>query len=74
MVGLATLIVLQVQGNSALAGWQIPDKFPDIFIATNMLGGIPMEAIAKLDNIDGIKHGQVMPVAIATPGLDAAPH
>jgi putative ABC transport system permease protein len=69
MVGLSTLIVLQVQGNSALSGWQIPDKFPDIFIATNMLGGIPMDAIAKLDNVDGIKQGQVMPVAIATPGL-----
>ncbi len=69
MVGLATLIVLQIQGNSALGGWKLPDKFPDIFIATNMLGGIPMEEVAKLDDIDGIKRGQVMPIAIATPGL-----
>jgi putative ABC transport system permease protein len=69
MVGLATLIVLQTQGNSALAGWQIPDKFPDIFIATNMLGGIPAEEVAKLDKMDGIRSGQVMPIAIATPGL-----
>lgn len=69
MVGLATLIVLQIQGNSALAGWKLPNKFPDIFIATNMLGGIPMEEIARLDEIEGIKRGQVMPIAIATPGL-----
>jgi putative ABC transport system permease protein len=34
-----------------------------------MLGGIPMDEIAKLDEMDGIKHGEVMPVAIATPGL-----
>ena len=69
MVGLATLIVLQVQGNSALSAWQIPDKFPDIFIATSMLGGIPMDEVSKLDNIEGIKQGEVMPIAIATPGL-----
>jgi putative ABC transport system permease protein len=69
MVGLATLVVLQIQGNSALAGWRLPDKFPDVFIATNMLGGIPMQDVAKLDDIQGIKRGQVMPIAIATPGL-----
>jgi len=69
MVGLATLVVLQIQGNSAMAGWRLPDKFPDIFIATNMLGGIPMQDVAKLDNVQGIKRGQVMPIAIATPGL-----
>ena len=55
MVGLATLIVLQIQGNSAMAGWRLPDKFPDIFIATAMLGGIPMQDVAKLDDVEGIK-------------------
>jgi putative ABC transport system permease protein len=69
MVGLATLVVLQIQGSTAMAGWRLPDKFPDIFIATNMLGGIPMQDVAKLDDVAGIKRGQVMPIAIATPGL-----
>ena len=32
MVGLAVLIVMEVQGNTALQGWRLPTKFPDIFI------------------------------------------
>jgi len=69
MVGLATLVVLQVQGHSALAGWQLPDKFPDIFIGSYSLGGITIEDVKKLDAVPGIKPGEVMPIAIALPGL-----
>jgi ABC-type antimicrobial peptide transport system permease subunit len=32
MVGLAVLVVMQVQGNTALKGWRLPTKFPDLFI------------------------------------------
>ena len=32
MVGLATLIAMQVQGHTLIGGWKLPDKFPDIFI------------------------------------------
>ena len=32
MVGLAVLVVMQVQGYSALTGWKLPTKFPDLFI------------------------------------------
>ena len=32
MVGLAILVVMNVQGNSMLNGWKLPDKFPDMFI------------------------------------------
>jgi ABC-type antimicrobial peptide transport system permease subunit len=32
MVGLAVLVVMQVQGYSALSGWKLPTKFPDLFI------------------------------------------
>ncbi|HEX8912701.1 MAG TPA: FtsX-like permease family protein [Humisphaera sp.] len=32
MVGLAVLVVMQVQGNSALRGWRLPNKFPDLFL------------------------------------------
>lgn len=32
MVGLAVLVVMQVQGNTALKGWRLPTRFPDLFI------------------------------------------
>jgi hypothetical protein len=32
MVGLAVLVVMQVQGTSAIKGWRLPTKFPDLFI------------------------------------------
>jgi ABC-type antimicrobial peptide transport system permease subunit len=32
MVGLAVLVVLQVQGHSALSGWRLPTRFPDLFL------------------------------------------
>ncbi|HZK80569.1 MAG TPA: FtsX-like permease family protein, partial [Humisphaera sp.] len=37
MVGLAVLVVLQVSGHTLLGGWQLPDKFPDVFIGTSGL-------------------------------------
>ncbi len=67
MVGLAILIVLNVQGNSALAGWKLPDKFPDVFIASPALAPLDAKAVAKLENTPGLKKGQVMPIAIASP-------
>jgi putative ABC transport system permease protein len=69
MVGLATLIVLQVQGHTALGGWKLPDKFPDIFIASYSMAGVQPDDVKKLSAIPGIKPGQVMPIAIALPGL-----
>ena len=32
MVGLAVLIVMNTQGKSSIEGWQLPDKFPDVFL------------------------------------------
>jgi putative ABC transport system permease protein len=68
MVGLALLIVMQTFGQSMLAGWRLPDRFPDIFIWTTNTGLVESEW-KKLDQIEGIKRGEVLPIAIATPGL-----
>ena len=68
MVGLATLVVLQVQGHSTLSGWKLPDKFPDIFIA-KPFGGVKAQDAAKLADIPGVRQNEIMPIAIASPGL-----
>lgn len=71
MVGLAVLIVMQTEGHSMLAGWRLPDKFPDVFILAP--GGITWDQIKLLDNIKGIKKGELMPIAIARPGMPDSP-
>ena len=67
MVGLAIFIVMQIQGNTMLKGWRLPTKFPDIFIFSS--GGLNAEQMTKLRTIEGIRPGQVLPIAIAVPGL-----
>jgi putative ABC transport system permease protein len=69
MIGLSILVVMQTQGNSTLGGWKLPDKFPDVFIGVLSFGGVPESAIAKLQKVDGIRSGELMPIGIATPGL-----
>jgi putative ABC transport system permease protein len=69
MIGLSILVVMQTQGNSSLSGWKLPDKFPDVFIGVFSFGGLPAADIPKLQAVEGIKKGQLMPIAIATPGL-----
>jgi putative ABC transport system permease protein len=65
MVGLATLVVLQAQGNTALNGWQLPTHFPDIFITAFF--GLNQQQMQKLARAPGIKPGELMPIAIASP-------
>ena len=67
MVGLAILVALQTEGRTAINGWKLPDKFPDMFIVD--FSGIPLSEAPKLENIPGIKRGQVMPIAIVSPDL-----
>jgi putative ABC transport system permease protein len=67
MVGLAILIALQTEGRTAINGWKLPDKFPDMFIVD--FSGIDRADAPKLGDIPGIKKGEVMPVAIVSPGL-----
>jgi putative ABC transport system permease protein len=63
MVGLAILIVTQTQGTTAIHGWKLPDKFPDIFIFSSP--GLMPDDQAKLASVKGIH--ELMPVAIASP-------
>jgi putative ABC transport system permease protein len=67
MVGLAVLIVMQTQGNSMLATWRLPQRFPDIFIVAPPLGPLGPAKQAKLETIKGIRPGELMPIAIASP-------
>ncbi len=66
MVGLAILIAMETEGNSMLTGWQLPDKFPDIFIVS-WGTGLDDSQIAKLTHMKGIKSGEVLPIALASP-------
>ncbi len=69
MIGLSILVVMQTQGNSTLSGWKLPDKFPDAFIGVMSFGGVPEAMIPKLQDVPGIRNKELMPIAIATPGL-----
>lgn len=69
MVGLSILIVMQTQGRTALSGWRLPDRFPDIFIAGYKPGGFKADDQKKIESVKGIKRGEVMPILIAAPGL-----
>jgi putative ABC transport system permease protein len=69
MVGLSILVVMQTQGNSMLSGWKLPDKFPDVFIGVFSFGGLPAADVAKAAAVEGIKDHELMPIAIASPGL-----
>ncbi len=65
MVGLAILVVTQTQGTSAIHGWRLPDKFPDIFIFSSP-GLVPADQ-QKLASVKGIRAEELMPIAIASP-------
>ena len=55
MVGLAILVVMQTQGNSAAAGWRLPDKFPDVFITGFKPGGLDAAEQKKIAQVEGIR-------------------
>lgn len=66
MVGLSILVATQTQGVSAIQGWTIPDRFPDIFIFAPPPGLNPAQQ-EKLAQVPGIRPGQLMPIAVASP-------
>jgi putative ABC transport system permease protein len=69
MVGLGTLIVMQVQGHTLIGGWRLPDKFPDIFIWGSDI--ISWQDQQKMGSIPGIEPGTLMPVVVTTPAGDS---
>jgi putative ABC transport system permease protein len=69
MVGLATLVALQVQGHTLIGGWKLPDKFPDIFIWSPDI--ISWDDQKTLANVPGIEPGTLMPIVVTTPSGDS---
>ena len=67
MVGLAVLVVMQTNGHSMLAGWRLPDRFPDVFIMTGVTQGLSAEEQAQLASVPGIRPGEIMPISVASP-------
>ncbi|HEX4056611.1 MAG TPA: FtsX-like permease family protein [Tepidisphaeraceae bacterium] len=69
MVGLATLIAMQVQGHTMIGGWTLPDRFPDIFIwSPDIISWKDQKTLAKTP---GIAPGELMPVVVTTPAGDS---
>ena len=78
MVGLAVLVGMTVQGMSMLAGWRLPDKFPDIFLVSLKLGGLSPTQWTTLGQTPGIRRfadgsPQFCPVAVTVSGLGNNP-
>jgi putative ABC transport system permease protein len=70
MVGLSILIVMQVQSTSALGSWQLPTRFPDVFIlAQGGAGRLDDAAVAKLREAPELDSGSVMPVHVTNPRM-----
>jgi putative ABC transport system permease protein len=68
MVGLSVLVVMQTQGRSMLDSWQLPTKFPDLFIVSPFKP-LDDEQFAKLSETPGIIKEQTMPLIVCVPGL-----
>jgi putative ABC transport system permease protein len=69
MVGLATLIAMQIQGHTLIGGWRLPDKFPDLFIwSPDPISWADIDQLAKTP---GIEPGELMPAVITTPAGDS---
>ena len=66
MVGLAVLISMETEGSSMMAGWQLPDQFPDLFIVSWSHGLTPAEVV-KIERVPGIRPDDVLPIGIASP-------
>jgi putative ABC transport system permease protein len=64
MVGLATLIAMQVQGHTLIGGWKLPDKFPDCFIWSPDI--ISWKDQKTLEATPGIEPGKLLPVVVTT--------
>jgi putative ABC transport system permease protein len=66
MVGLSILIAMETQGHSMLASWELPDKFPDVFIVS-WGTGLNDKETEQLAHMKGIKPGDLLPIAVAAP-------
>lgn len=67
MVGLAALIVMQVQGTSSLMSWKLPNRFPDIFIFTRSISGLSEPHQERVRSSNLLVREDVMPIATFAP-------
>jgi putative ABC transport system permease protein len=51
---------MNTQGRTAIEGWKLPDKFPDVFITGYRPGGFKADDQQKIAQVPGIR--QVMPI------------
>jgi putative ABC transport system permease protein len=68
MVGLSVLVVMQTEGHSMIEGWQLPTRFPDMFIVSP-LAPLKDDEVEKVARVPGIRPGEFMPMVVASPGL-----
>lgn len=70
MVGLAVLVTMQVQSTSALSSWNLPTRFPDIFIlAEGGAGRLNDAEVARIRETPGLDADRVTPVHVVSPRL-----
>jgi putative ABC transport system permease protein len=70
MVGLSILIVMQIQSTSALGSWQLPTRFPDVFIlAQGGAGRLDDQAVARLREAPELDPASVMPIHVTNPRM-----
>lgn len=66
MVGLAIFVVLQTHGRTMMGGWQLPTRFPDMFIVSGT--GLDPTQQDRLREMPGVRDRQLLPIAMAAPG------
>ena len=71
MVGLSVLIAMETEGGSMMAGWQLPDKFPDLFVVS-WSRGLTDDQIAKIERVPGIDPADVLPIGITSPATGSS--
>ena len=70
MVGLSVLVVMQTQGRSTMNAWELPDKFPDVFIYTlNAGAGLSPAAQQAVRDDPAVIAERTMPIAVFNPRL-----
>jgi len=68
MVGLTVFILVRTHGHSMISGWQFPDKFPDLLMIA--LSPVDDEGVKRLEQVKGIREGELLPVVMVSPKID----
>jgi putative ABC transport system permease protein len=70
MVGLCVLIVMNAQGRSTLQRFELPSRFPDVFmIAEGGLGTMNDQVIDGIRKTTGVASAEVLPIQMTIPAI-----